>query len=93
MAFKWSKDHDVLLARESLVCEPFKFKSRSRESGQAWEVITKNLNAIEVPRFRVSERAVRDRAKRMLKNYTFKIREEERASGIEVPELTELDQA
>ena len=52
-----------------------------------------NLNAIEEPRLRVSERAVRDRAKRMLKNYAFKIREEERASGIEVPEPTELDQA
>ena len=93
VAFKWSKDHDVLLAREILVCEPFKFKSRSRESGQAWEVITKHLNAIEVPRFRVSERAVRDRAKLLLKNYAFKIREEERASGIEVPEPTELDLA
>ena len=52
-----------------------------------------NLNAIEEPRLRVSERAVRDRAKRMLKNYAFKIREEERASGIEVPEPTELDLA
>ena len=29
----------------------------------------------------------------MLKNYKLKVREEEQASGIEVPELTELDVA
>jgi len=65
-----------------LLFEPFKFKSRSRESGQTWDAIAKNLNTIEVPRFRVSERAVRDRAKLLLKNYAFKMREEEKATGM-----------
>ena len=45
-----------------LTVEPYKFKNRSRESGQAWELIASNLNAIQ-------------------------------ASGVEVPELSELDVA
>ena len=76
-----------------LTVEPYKFKNRSRERGQAWELIASNLNAIHAPRFRVSQKSVRDRARILLKNYKLKIREEEKASGIEVPELTELDVA
>ena len=76
-----------------LTVEPYKFKNRSRESGQAWELIASNLNAIHAPRFWVSQKSVRDRARILLKNYKLKIREEEKASGVEVPELTELDVA
>ena len=76
-----------------LTVAPYKFKNRSRESGQAWELIASNLNAIHAPRFRVSQKSVRDRARILLKNYKLKIREEEKASGVEVPELTELDVA
>ena len=81
-AFKWLKDHDVLLAREILSVEPYKYKNRSRESGQAWDLIATNLNAIRAPRFRVSQKSVRDRARLLLKNFKLKIREEEKASGI-----------
>lgn len=91
--FKFNKEHDTHLARELLAVEPYKFKSRSRDSGQAWESIVKHLNAMKtvVPRFRVTQKAVRDRAKILIKNYRLKEREEEKASGIEVPEPTELD--
>ena len=92
-AFKWSKEHDILLAREILVVEPYKFKCRSRESGQAWDLIATYLNAIQSPRFRVSQKSVTDRAKILLRNFKLKIREGGRASGIEVPELSELDVA
>ena len=76
-----------------MTVEPYKFKNRSRKSGQAWELIASNLNAIHAPCFRVSQKSVRDRARILLKNYKLKVREEEQASGIEVPELTELDVA
>ena len=76
-----------------LTVEPYKFKNRSRESGQAWELIASNLNAVRAPRFRVSQTSVRDRARILLKNYKLKIRDEEKASGVEVPELSELDVA
>ena len=46
-----------------LTVEPYKFKNRSRdESGQAWELIASNLNAVHAPRFRVSQKSVRDQA-------------------------------
>ena len=92
-AFKWTKEHDVLLAREMLTAEPYKCKNRSRESGQAWDLIAANLNSVHAPRFRVSQKSVRDRARILLKNFKLKIREEEKASGIEVEELSELDLA
>ena len=83
----------MLLAREMLTVEPYKCKNRSRESGQAWDLIAVNLNSVHAPRFRVSQKSVRDRARILLKNFKLKIREEEKASGIEVEELSELDLA
>ena len=83
----------MLLAREMLTVEPYKCKNRSRESGQAWDLIAANLNSVHAPRFRVSQKSVRDRARILLKNFKLKIREEEKASGIEVEELSELDLA
>ena len=76
-----------------LTAEPDKCKNRSRESGQAWDLIAANLNSVHAPRFRVSQKSVRDRARILLKNFKLKIREEEKASGIEVEELSELDLA
>ena len=76
-----------------LTAEPYKCKNRSRESGQAWDLIAANLDSVHAPRFRVSQKSVRDRARILLKNFKLKIREEEKASGIEVEELSELDLA
>ena len=76
-----------------LTAEPYKCKNRSRESGQAWDLIAANLNSVHAPCFRVSQKSVRDRARILLKNFKLKIREEEKASGIEVEELSELDLA
>jgi len=76
-----------------LTVEPYKFKNRSRASGQAWELIASNLNAVRAPHFRVSQKSVRDLARILLKNFKSKIREEKKASGLEVPELSELDVA
>ena len=83
----------MLLAREMLTVEPYKCKNRSRESGQAWDLIAANLNSVHAPRFRVGQKSVRDRARILLKNFKLKITEEEKASGIEVEELSELDLA
>ena len=83
----------MLLAREMLTVEPYKCKNRSHESGQAWDLIAANLNSVHAPRFRVSQKSVRDKGRILLKNFKLKVREEEKASGIEVPELSELDAA
>ena len=83
----------MLLAREMLTAEPYKCKNRSRESGQAWDLIAANLNSVHAPRFRVSQKSVRDRARILLKNFKLKIREEEKASGINIEQLSKLELA
>ena len=65
--FQWTTDHDVIMCREVLVSEPYKFKQRTPERGKAWESEAQQLNSIHHPNFRVTSRSVRDR-KNMHKN-------------------------
>ena len=76
-AFKWTKQQDLLLAREMLTVEPYKCKNRSRKSGQAWDLIPANLNSVHAPHFRVSQKSVRERVRILLKNFKLNVREEE----------------
>ena len=78
------------MCREVLVSEPYKFKLRTPERGQAWESLAQQLNSIHQPKFRVTARSVRDRFSLLSTKYAQKLRMEERASGIEV-EQTELE--
>ncbi|CAH3178981.1 unnamed protein product [Porites evermanni] len=56
---EWTEQKDVMLAREILLCEPFKYRAGSKERGSVWSQIATNLNTH--PGFTVSQRAVRDR--------------------------------
>ena len=47
---EWTEQKYVMLVREILSCESFKFKAGSKERGSAWSQIAQNL-----------KRAVRDR--------------------------------
>ena len=71
--------------------EPYNFKTKSSERGKVWESIAAYLNSLKTPEFRVTARAVRDRYALLISRHKLKQREEEKASGIDVPELTELD--
>ena len=42
---KWTEKHDVVLCREVLVVEPFKFKKGSVEKGKVWTEIAASLNS------------------------------------------------
>ncbi|XP_068761324.1 caldesmon-like [Montipora capricornis] len=88
--FQWTTDHDVIMCREVLVSEPYKFKLRTPERGQAWESVAQQLNSIHQPIFRVTTRSVRDRFSLLSTKYAHKLRMEEKASGIEV-EQSELE--
>ncbi|KAJ7363111.1 hypothetical protein OS493_011385 [Desmophyllum pertusum] len=59
--FQWTTDHDVIMCREVLVSEPYKFKQRTPERGKAWESVAQQLNSIHHPNFRVTSRSVCDR--------------------------------
>ena len=63
------------------------------QRGRKWNEIAKHLSNVQTPRFKVDQRSVRERYSLIAKTYRKKIREEERASGINTPELSELDQA
>ena len=88
----WTRQHDVMLAREILVARPFAFKFGSRERGQAWDKVAEALNSVQQLRFNVDQRGVRERYDKLKKAYQKRMREEERASGIS-PEMSELDEA
>ena len=85
----WTFQHDVMLCRDILVVEPFRFKHESRERGQAWEKI---LSEIERPKFNVDQRAVKDHFLKLERAHKRKMAQEEGPSGINT-ENTELDDA
>lgn len=89
---KWTEDHDLTLCGEVLLQEPFKHPNNSKERGEVWGQIALNLNSLASPIFKVSKRSVRDRLTLLQTKYKEKIREEERASGIDCEE-TQLDAA
>ena len=86
----WTNEHDILLCREVIVNDPYEFKTGSRERGQCLDKIADILNAIQNPWFKVDQRSIRDRLKKLLKAFITKKNAEERASGIN-PEYSELD--
>ena len=57
----WTKQHDVMLAREILVARPFAFKYGSGESGQAWDKVAEALNSVQQLWFSVDQRGIRER--------------------------------
>ena len=79
------------MLREAVTSESYNFKPKSNERGKVWESIAAHLNSLKTPEFRVTARAVRDRYALLISRHKLKQREEERASGIDVPEPTELD--
>ena len=48
-----------------------------------WDQIANNLNFLEIPRFRVSKCSVRERYTLLIEKLKKKLKEEEKASGIE----------
>ena len=86
----WTNEHDVLLCREVIVNDPYEFKSGSRERGQCLDKIADILNAIQNPWFKVDQRSIRDRLKKLLQAFVAKKTAEDKASGIN-PEYSELD--
>ena len=92
MKMKWTEDHDLTLCGEVLLQEPFKHPKNSKERGEIWGQIAVNLNSLASPTFKVAKRSVRDRLTLLQAKYKEKLREEERASGIDC-EGTQLDTA
>ena len=89
----WTDVKDELLCGEILLCEPYKFKARTKERGNVWKIIANNLNIMADENFAVDQRAVRERFTLIAEKFEKKIKEQEKASGIAPPELSKLEQA
>ena len=89
-----TEEPDIILAREMLANSPFaNTKCGTVQRGCDGNEIAEHLPNVQTPRFKVDQRGVRERYSLIAKTNRKKIREEEWASGISTPELSELDQA
>ena len=78
----WTDEKDELLLREILLFEPFQYKPRTKERGNAWKSIADNLNKLDGALFKVDQRAVRERFGTLRTRFESKNRDELKASGI-----------
>ncbi|CAH3039182.1 unnamed protein product [Porites lobata] len=74
---EWTEEHDNCLCQEILVLEPFKYTKGSIS---------------RAPRFKVSKRAVRERYTLLSEKFKAKMKDEEKASGIEC-DLSDVEKA
>ena len=86
----WTEEHEKMLCREIIVNDLFQHKDMTRERGQCLDNIADTLNAVTTVFFKVDQRAIRDKLKKLLKEFIAKKNEEEKSSGIS-PEHSELD--
>ena len=89
---EWTEQHDNILCQEILVLEPFKAKKGSIARGQIWDKIANNLNSLQHPQFRVTKRSVRERYTLLSDKFRAKMRDEEKASGIDI-DLSDVEKA
>ena len=89
---EWSEQHDCCLCQEILVLESFKLKKGSIGKGQIWKKIANNLNGLQLPRSRVTKRVVREMYSLLSEKFRARMRQEEKASGIET-DLSEVEKA
>ena len=88
---KWTNQHDVEFCKEVIASKLFETKKKGRQKEFRYaKLLQKKLEKMEYPKFKVEQRSVRDRLKKLIKQFREKENGERRASGIS-PELTELD--
>ncbi|XP_020895255.1 trichohyalin [Exaiptasia diaphana] len=91
-AMKWTEEHNIVFVREIIAHSPWDHKRGSTERGERWNRISATLNSLPNPKFKVSQRSVRDRYVLLEKKHKQKVRKEDGESGTN-PEESELDQA
>ena len=89
--FVWKPVHEMHFIREVLLLEPFSHKPGSKERGQAWTQVADNLNMTANPKFKVTQRSVREKFEKMLTNFKKNEAYERRASGIEGEAYDEIN--
>ncbi|KAK2567110.1 hypothetical protein P5673_008908 [Acropora cervicornis] len=90
----WTERHDTILCREILIHNPFQNKKSSIQRGQVWKNIAERLVTVKEVQFKadLDQRAVRDRYNLLANKLRRKLKDKEKASGIET-DMTELEAA
>ena len=89
----WTPQHEEILLREILTYEPYNYKSGTVQRGESWKLIAETLNTLDVPKFTVNHRSVREKYTLMEKNYVKNSNAEKKASGIAPEELSNTEKA
>ena len=69
---EWTEQHDVYLAREVSVSEPFRFRPRTFEREKIWEEIANRLNDVTNIHFRVMKHSTREHFSLLLEKFKAK---------------------
>ena len=77
---EWTNNHDLALAREVLLLQPYRHKVRTIERGKVWQTIADNLNSHTTLRFLVTKKSVREHLKLLLDKYRARMQKERRDS-------------
>lgn len=78
--FTWKEHSEKMLLRLIIVEEPYQFKQGTRQRGAVWLKIADELNKAGL---KVTQRSVREKFEKMLKEHRMKEAEEARASGVQ----------
>ena len=87
---EWTDQHGMLFCREVIAFELLTHKPGSKERGHCYDRIAENLIAVKDVSFKVDQRVLRDKIKKLLKFHISKRNQEEKALGME-DEHFELD--
>ena len=79
--FVWKQVHEIYFIREVLFLEPFLCKPGSKERGMIWTQVADNLNSLVYPKYKVTQRSVREKFEKMYQNFKKNETYERRAIG------------
>ena len=88
--FRWKRHHNILLLKEVLSLEPYRFNKGSKKRGGNLESVS-NLNGIPDSGLNTTQRGVRTQYDKLIEDFVKKEREEKKATGIDA-DYDELDQ-
>jgi uncharacterized protein YabN with tetrapyrrole methylase and pyrophosphatase domain len=78
--FVWKESSEKMLLRMVVVEEPYKFKAGTRDRGAAWNTIAED---VQKEGLKVTQRSVREKFEKMLREHKKKEEEEAKASGVD----------
>ena len=72
---EWTTEHGMFFCREVKAFDVYQHKPGSKERGKCLDRIAESLNSTEQPWFKVDQKLLRDRIKKLLKLYVQKERD------------------